>query len=172
MDAGVARHDKSVAREVFHRCELALGATVGVAVGIACSGRAAGCPGFCEDTSVYLDLACPSRPVAMETSGPCAPEDNADHGCFGQNEEDSECVIVARGTGTCHIALVLQGGYVYFADVDFSPTEPDGDGCCGTCGCGPRPSQGHFEVPNPTWTCAPDAASVGILVPLDASKGS
>jgi hypothetical protein len=89
-------------------------------------GGACSCPS--PPNSVLIDLGCvSSEPPTVTTTGPCSvcPEENAN----GSIPTGSHCavlgnvsyvIVVANGSGTCHVDLTYAGGATSSVDFDFT----------------------------------------------------
>jgi hypothetical protein len=81
-------------------------------------------------------------------SGPCSVPNTAGLAFQTPSTSESDVTVFSAGPGVCHIALTFATGFVYAADVTFTPIT---QGCA--CPSLFAATSGPFAVHNPSNTC-------------------
>jgi hypothetical protein len=105
-----------------------------------------------------FDLSCgPTDLTSVLLSGPCATGD-ASPSNYVDMHDTTLLSVGSPSPGVCHVELTFATGFDYSADVTFVSETDNGSPGCPLCPPFIAPTQGTFEVNNPSTTCQ-DAGS-------------
>jgi|HubBroStandDraft_2_1064218.scaffolds.fasta_scaffold170996_1 hypothetical protein len=123
------------------------------------------CFTVCPAHSATLSFSCLSVVTSLQATGPCFANECAPKG--DASCAQTQVTVVSTGPGACHVALTLEGGFAYSADVTFAVTAASG-----CCPAGVAPTQSVFNVGIPTASCASPQADAGDAVDSGAVDGA